>query len=64
MRAAESGRTRFLYLAACILALGFLAKQLQAFLVLPAIALAFCFYAQKAWRELRPTASPGVPGSA
>lgn len=50
MRAAESGRTRFLYLAACLLALGFLAKQLQAFLVLPAIALAFCFYAQKAWR--------------
>jgi 4-amino-4-deoxy-L-arabinose transferase-like glycosyltransferase len=50
IRATESGRTRFLYLAACILALGFLTKQLQAFLVLPAIALVFCFYAQKAWR--------------
>lgn len=50
IRATESGRTRFLYLAACILSLGFLAKQLQAFLVLPAIVLMFCFYAPKAWR--------------
>ncbi|WP_200951910.1 glycosyltransferase family 39 protein [Arthrobacter sp. Soil736] len=50
IRATESGRTRFLYLAAFILALGFLTKQLQAFLVLPAIGLVFCFYAQKAWR--------------
>lgn len=50
IRATESGRTRFLYLAACFLALGFLAKQLQAFLVLPAIALVFIAYAQKARR--------------
>ena len=50
VRAAESGRARFLYLAACFLALGFLAKQLQAFLVLPAMALVFYVYAQKAWR--------------
>ncbi|MFJ5699388.1 ArnT family glycosyltransferase [Arthrobacter sp. NPDC093139] len=50
IRATESGRTRFLYLAAFLLALGFLTKQLQAFLVLPAIALVFCVYAQKAWR--------------
>lgn len=50
LRATESGRTRFLYLAACILALGFLTKHLQAFLVLPALALAFFLYARKAWR--------------
>jgi 4-amino-4-deoxy-L-arabinose transferase-like glycosyltransferase len=50
IRATESGRTRFLYLAACFMALGFLAKQLQAFLVLPAIALVFFVYVQKAQR--------------
>lgn len=50
IRATESGRTRWLYLAACLLALGFLAKQLQSFLVLPAIALVFFLYTHKAWR--------------
>lgn len=28
------------------------------------VLIAGLLYAQKAWRELRPTASPGVPGSA
>ena len=51
IRATESGRVRYLYLAAGFLALGFLAKQLQAFLVLPAIAIVFCLYVQKSWRQ-------------
>lgn len=51
IRATELGRTRLLYLAACLLALGFLAKQLQAFLVLPAIVLVFLVYSGVAWRK-------------
>lgn len=51
VRATESGKTRFLYLAALLLSLGFLAKQLQAFLVLPAIVLAFSLYCASAWRK-------------
>lgn len=50
VRATESGQARLLFLAACLLALGFLAKQLQAFLVLPAIAAVFLLYAPKAWK--------------
>lgn len=49
-RATESGRARLLYVAACFLALGCMAKQLQAFLVLPAILFAFCLYSQTSWR--------------
>jgi 4-amino-4-deoxy-L-arabinose transferase-like glycosyltransferase len=51
IRATESGRVRYLFLAAGFLALGFLAKQLQAFLVLPAIAIVFCLYVHKSWRQ-------------
>lgn len=51
IRATESDRTRLLYLAACLLALGFLAKQLQAFLVLPAIVLVFLVYSLMVWRK-------------
>ncbi len=51
IRATESGRSRLLYLAACLLAMGFLAKQLQAFLVLPAIILVFLAYSSFAWRK-------------
>jgi 4-amino-4-deoxy-L-arabinose transferase-like glycosyltransferase len=51
IRATQSGRTRFLYQAACFLALGFLAKQLQAFLVLPAIVLVFSVYSLIVWRK-------------
>lgn len=51
LRATESGRVRHLYLAAGFLALGFLAKQLQAFLVLPAIVIVFCLYVQKSGRQ-------------
>ena len=40
-RAIESGRTRWIALAGALLGLGFLAKMLQAFLVLPAFALAY-----------------------
>jgi len=40
-RAIESGRTRWLALTGALLGLGFLAKMLAAFLVLPALALAY-----------------------
>jgi 4-amino-4-deoxy-L-arabinose transferase-like glycosyltransferase len=38
LRAVEAGRTRWLLLAAALVGYGFLAKMLQAFLVLPALA--------------------------
>ena len=41
VRAIESGRTRWLVLAGALLGLGFLAKMLQAFLVLPGFALVY-----------------------
>ena len=40
-RAIETGRTRWLVAAGALLGLGFLAKMLAAFLVLPALALAY-----------------------
>jgi 4-amino-4-deoxy-L-arabinose transferase-like glycosyltransferase len=40
-RAIEGGRTRWLVLAGALLGLGYLTKMLQAFLVLPAFALAY-----------------------
>jgi 4-amino-4-deoxy-L-arabinose transferase-like glycosyltransferase len=40
-RAIESGRTRWITLAGALLGLGFLAKMLQAFLVLPGLAIAY-----------------------
>ena len=41
VRAADSGRTRWIVLAGALLGFGFLAKMLQAFLVLPAFALVY-----------------------
>lgn len=51
IRATESGRVRWLYLVAGFLALGFLAKQLQAFLVLPAIVLVYSLYVRKSRKK-------------
>lgn len=51
IKATAAGRSRLLYAAACLLALGFLTKQLQAFLVLPAIILVFVIYSAFAWRK-------------
>lgn len=51
VRSAGSGRTRLLYVAAALLALGFLTKQLQAFLVLPAICSTFIIFSRLAWRK-------------
>jgi 4-amino-4-deoxy-L-arabinose transferase-like glycosyltransferase len=45
-RAIESGRTRWLVLAGALLGLGYLTKMLQAFLVLPAFALAYLWAGQ------------------
>ncbi len=41
LRALEDGRTRWLVLAGAVVGLGFLTKQLQAFLVVPALAVAY-----------------------
>lgn len=41
LRAIEDGRTRWMVLAGALVGLGFLTKQLQAFLVLPGFALAY-----------------------
>jgi 4-amino-4-deoxy-L-arabinose transferase-like glycosyltransferase len=41
VRAIDSGRTRWIVLAGALLGFGFLTKMLQAFLVLPAFALAY-----------------------
>jgi 4-amino-4-deoxy-L-arabinose transferase-like glycosyltransferase len=41
LRAVEEGRTRWMLLAGALVGLGFLTKQLQAFLVLPGFAAAF-----------------------
>ena len=51
IRATETGRVRWLYVAAGFLALGFLTKQLQAFMVLPAIVLVYCLYVRKSWKQ-------------
>jgi 4-amino-4-deoxy-L-arabinose transferase-like glycosyltransferase len=45
-RAIESGRTRWIALAGALLGLGYLAKMLQAFLVLPGLALAYLICGQ------------------
>jgi len=41
LRAVEDGRTRWMILAGALVGLGFLTKQLQAFLVLPGFAIAY-----------------------
>ncbi|WP_456509373.1 ArnT family glycosyltransferase [Arthrobacter sp. TE12231] len=46
VRATERATPRLLFLAAFLLGLGFLAKQLQAFLVLPALVLVFLAFAR------------------
>ncbi|WP_442545963.1 ArnT family glycosyltransferase [Arthrobacter sp. KN11-1C] len=51
IRATETGKFKPLILAAGLLALGFLTKQLPAFLVLPAIAIVFLLFAQLSWRK-------------
>jgi 4-amino-4-deoxy-L-arabinose transferase-like glycosyltransferase len=51
VRGTAGGKPRLLYVAAALLSLGFLAKQLQAFLVLPAICMAFVIYSGLAWRK-------------
>jgi 4-amino-4-deoxy-L-arabinose transferase-like glycosyltransferase len=47
-RAIESGRTRWMLLTGALLGLGYLTKMLQAFLVLPAFALAYLWAGQPA----------------
>ncbi|MFC8524887.1 ArnT family glycosyltransferase [Pseudarthrobacter sp. NPDC057230] len=51
VRASESGHFRYMLLATVFLILGFLTKQLQAFLVLPAVAASYLLYAPLGWRR-------------
>ncbi|MDV8025001.1 glycosyltransferase family 39 protein [Rhodococcus sp. IEGM 1330] len=44
LRALEDGRTRWLVLTGAVVGLGFLTKQLQAFLVVPALAVAYAAF--------------------
>ncbi|MDI9898110.1 glycosyltransferase family 39 protein [Rhodococcus sp. IEGM 1381] len=44
LRAVEDGRTRWLVLTGAVVGLGFLTKQLQAFLVVPALAVAYAAF--------------------
>jgi 4-amino-4-deoxy-L-arabinose transferase-like glycosyltransferase len=53
LRAVESGRTRWLILAAALVGTGFLAKMLQAYLVLPALVLVYAACGRpRLWRRL------------
>ncbi|HEY5181227.1 MAG TPA: glycosyltransferase family 39 protein [Dermatophilaceae bacterium] len=51
IRAIEDGRTRWMVLAGALVGLGFLTKQLQAFLVLPGFAVAYLIAAPVSWRR-------------
>jgi len=51
IRAIEDGRTRWMLLAGTLVGLGFLTKQLQAFLVLPGLAAAYLIAAPVSWRR-------------
>ncbi|HEY5183134.1 MAG TPA: glycosyltransferase family 39 protein [Dermatophilaceae bacterium] len=51
IRAIENGRTRWMLLAGVLVGLGFLTKQLQAFLVLPGFAVAYLIAAPVSWRR-------------
>lgn len=51
VRATETSAPRWLMFAAFLLGLGFMAKQLQAFLVLPALVFAFLVFVRMPWRQ-------------
>ncbi|WP_051914236.1 glycosyltransferase family 39 protein [Thermorudis peleae] len=63
MRGLEDGRTRWIVLAAVLIGLGFLTKMLQAFLVVPGIALAYLIAAPRPfWTRIRQLALAAVAG--
>ena len=49
VRAIENGSTRWMALTGCIVGFAFLTKMLQAFLIVPGLALAFLFAAPTGW---------------
>jgi 4-amino-4-deoxy-L-arabinose transferase-like glycosyltransferase len=49
LRATEAASTRWMALAGCALGFAFLTKMLQAFLIVPGLALAFLFAAPTGW---------------
>ncbi len=51
LKAAESGRVRFLLLGMALVGLGFNIKTLEALLVLPALIAVYCFTARAGWRK-------------
>lgn len=60
IRSIESGRIRHLACAGLLLGLGFMTKQLQALMCLPALALAFSVCAPGAWRTKLRTSCFGL----
>ncbi|HTX01969.1 MAG TPA: glycosyltransferase family 39 protein [Acidimicrobiales bacterium] len=61
VRAIEDGRTRWLILATALVGTGFITKMLQAFLVLPAIGIAYLVAGpHRAGRRIRQLAASGV----
>lgn len=60
-RAIESGHTRWVVLSGVFLGLGFLCKQLAAFMVLPSFALAYLWAGQpKTWKRVRQLLAGGT----
>ncbi|MDQ0147986.1 ArnT family glycosyltransferase [Pseudarthrobacter niigatensis] len=51
VRAVETGRFIYISLVVLLLVLGFLTKQLQAFLVLPSVAATYLLYESSPWRR-------------
>lgn len=61
LRATETGSTRWMVLAGCALGFAFLTKMLQAFLVVPGLALAFLVAAPVGtWRRIGSLAAGGA----
>jgi 4-amino-4-deoxy-L-arabinose transferase-like glycosyltransferase len=62
LRAVATGRTRWLLLSAAVLGLAFDTKYLQAFVVLPALVVAYCLFAPGGWgrRVVRLLGAAGV----
>ncbi len=61
LRAVESGRTRWLILAAALVGTGFLAKMLQAYLVVPALVLVYLYAGRpRLWRRIGQLAAAGL----
>ncbi len=60
IRAVESGKAKYFAWAGIFLGLGFMTKQLQAMVILPALAVAFLAYSPVSWRRRVQTCYVGL----